>query len=349
MDRLPQIIRSMPRDCFEKDDQKAWSYVIRDFALALVIGGLILLASSIFLKLILAVLLGCVLTGIFVIGHDAGHRSFSDDKRINDIVGHICCSLTLWPYHVWRLSHDHHHKWTHHARNDIAWKPLTLEEFRKLSQGQKIRYYLSRSIFFFWASMLFHYFMIDDAIKGRFFSKNDRAIIQKSLVITLGISLTYLYTAWALGGFSAVFFLFIIPQLVYQFWLSFFTLFHHTTPESHFMADNIWSPAQAQLGHSIHMRYPPIIDWLTHDISWHVPHHVCVSIPHYKLRAAHRSLKKTYPQLVQEHTMSINYIWKVISQCHLINQADADKGEWIKISLRDHIIEVDESTINDAI
>jgi omega-6 fatty acid desaturase (delta-12 desaturase) len=347
MDRLPQIIRSIPRHCFEKDDNKARAFLVRDLALLFIIGTLILLAGSAFLKLLLSIVSGCVLTGIFVIGHDAGHRSFSDNKSVNDLVGHLCCSLTLWPYHVWRLSHDHHHKWTHHAENDVAWKPLTADEFRKLSQGKKIGYFLSRSVFFFWASMLFQYFMVDDAIKGRFFSPNDRDMIRRSLIITAAVAVAYAGLTLKVGGWSGFLYLFLIPQLVYQFWLSFFTLFHHTTPDSRFMSEESWDPARAQLAHSIHMKYPPIVDWLTHDIAWHVPHHVCVSIPHYRLREAHVSLRTNYPDIVTENRMSLGYIWRVISRCHLIDQSKADPVEWVGINIRDHIIESDPDAAGD--
>jgi omega-6 fatty acid desaturase (delta-12 desaturase) len=337
MDRLPQIIRAIPKHCFEKTDLKALSYLARDFALIAFLGAIILSLDSLFLKSVLSLILGCVLTGVFVIGHDAGHRSFSANKNLNETVGHICCSLTLWPYHVWRLSHDHHHKWTHHSINDLAWKPLTVSEFQALSTGKKIGYYFSRYFLFFWASMLFQFFMTEDAIKGRFFSSADLKMVRRSIVITALIGLSYSLGTFYLGGWHGFLFLFLIPQLVYQFWLSFFTLFHHTTDESTLMSPNSWDPAQAQLGHSIHVKYPDIIDWLTHDISWHVPHHVCASIPHYKLREAHQSLKQRYPEHVNERVMTLPYVWRIISQCHLIDQAENDPIKWEKIKLSDYL------------
>jgi len=338
MDRLPQIIKAIPKECFEKTDIKSLSYVVRNFVLFVFFAAIILSVGSVFLKLSVSVLLGFVLTGIFVIGHDAGHRSFSAKKHLNETIGHICCSLTLWPYHVWRLSHDHHHKWTHHSQNDLAWKPMTVSEFRKLSPIKKIGYYLSRYFLFFWASILFQFFMTEDAIKGRFFNISDLKQVRRSIVITAIIGISYISVTFYLGGWSGFVFLFLVPQLVYQFWLSFFTLFHHTTDESTLMSPKSWDPATAQLGHSIHVKYPDFIDWFTHDISWHVPHHVCVSIPHYNLRTAHESLKQRYPEYVKERVMSLSYAWKVISQCHMIDQAEDDPIMWKKINLADYLI-----------
>jgi len=344
MDRLPQIIRAIPKHCFEKTDSKSLSFLARDVVLIVFLSAIILSLDSIFLKTVVSIILGCVLTGIFVIGHDAGHRSFSTNKTLNETVGHLCCSLTLWPYHVWRLSHDHHHKWTHHSINDLAWKPLTVSEFQDLSSAKKIGYYFSRYFLFFWASMLFQFFMTEDAIKGRFFDKSDLKIVRRSIIVTAIIATFYASITVYLGGWSGFLFLFLIPQLIYQFWLSFFTLFHHTTDESTLMSPETWDPAQAQLGHSIHVKYPDIIDWLTHDISWHVPHHVCTSIPHYNLRAAHESLKQRYPEHVNERVMSLPYVWRVVSQCHLIDQAESEPITWKKIRLSDYLFKTASQT-----
>ena len=114
------------------------------------------------------------------------------------------------------------------------------------------------------------------------------------------------------------------------------------------MSPSSWDPAQAQLGHSIHVKYPNIIDWLTHDISWHVPHHVCASIPHYNLRAAHESLKQRYPEHVKERVMSVPYVWKIVSQCHLIDQAESDPIKWQKIKLADYLRPVEQAQAPEA-
>ena len=39
------------------------------------------------------------------------------------------------------------------------------------------------------------------------------------------------------------------------------------------------------------------IEFLTHDISVHVPHHVSSKIPWYNLRLAHNSLKKNWGEV----------------------------------------------------
>lgn len=327
LDSLPKIIRKIPRDCLEQSPARAWLTLARDAALTAALVTLIVRADSWAVAPVLSVLLGCVLTGLFVIGHDAGHRSFSRSTRVNDAVGTLTMAPLLWPFHVWRLSHDHHHRWTHHAAKEIAWKPLTLAEYDALPPWKRRIYMLTRTHLFFLASTLFQYFYVEDAAKGRFFDPKDHALLKRSIRITIATGLGYVGVVSALWGAYGFVWLFLVPQLVFHFWLSTFTLFHHTSVDNALMPEGEWTAEKAQLACSVHVKYPRLVDWLTHDIAWHVPHHVCVGIPHYRLRAAHRALKAAYPDVVVERSLSPALLKEVLGQCHLI--ASAEQSAWL--------------------
>ena len=49
---------------------------------------------------------------LFVIGHDCGHRSFSKDKLLEDIVGTLAFMPLIYPFEPWRIKHNHHHAHT---------------------------------------------------------------------------------------------------------------------------------------------------------------------------------------------------------------------------------------------
>lgn len=329
LDSLSKIIRKIPKRCFEKDATRAFGYLARDLALAVVLGYGILAADSWLVAPLLSLLLGCVLTGLFVIGHDAGHGSFSNSAKVNRIVGHLTSIPVLWPYDVWRLSHDHHHRWTHHAEKEIAWRPLTLGEYGALAPWKRAVYRISRTSGFFLASALFQYFYILDARNGVFFAPEDARKLRFSMRLAAVFGLAYFAaSAWA-GGLYGIVFLFLLPQLVYQFWLSTFTLLHHTSPENQLMAEGEWSPERAQLTMSVQIHFPAWVDWLTHDISWHVPHHVSVGIPHYRLREAHRALRYAYPDFVQEHRLTWDYVKAIIDECHLMSSFRPGGQEWV--------------------
>ncbi|KAF7302105.1 FA-desaturase domain-containing protein [Mycena indigotica] len=64
-------------------------------------------------------------TGIWVIGHEAGHQAYSESKLINNTIGWILHSALGVPYHSWRITHAKHHASTGHMTQDQVWVPKT--------------------------------------------------------------------------------------------------------------------------------------------------------------------------------------------------------------------------------
>lgn len=72
---------------------------------------------------------------LFVVGHDCGHQSFSNNKTLNDFVGHLCHSAILVPYHGWRISHRTHHGNHGHVENDESWHPVAKSTYENMVSG----------------------------------------------------------------------------------------------------------------------------------------------------------------------------------------------------------------------
>ena len=53
-----------------------------------------------------------LLLQFFVVGHDCGHRSFSKNKLLEDIVGTLAFAPLIYPFEPWRIKHNHHHAHT---------------------------------------------------------------------------------------------------------------------------------------------------------------------------------------------------------------------------------------------
>nr|GAT58469.1 predicted protein [Mycena chlorophos] len=64
-------------------------------------------------------------TGIWVIGHEAGHQAYSESKLINNTVGWILHSALGVPYYSWRYTHAKHHASTGHMTQDQVFVPKT--------------------------------------------------------------------------------------------------------------------------------------------------------------------------------------------------------------------------------
>ena len=62
----------------------------------------------------------------------SGHQSFSNNKALNDLVGHIAHSSIMVPYHGWRISHRTHHANHGHVENDESWHPVAKHLYEKM-------------------------------------------------------------------------------------------------------------------------------------------------------------------------------------------------------------------------
>ncbi len=58
---------------------------------------------------------------LFVVGHDAGHRSFSKNKLVEDIVGTLMFMPLIYPFEPWRIKHNHHHAHTNKCALACQW------------------------------------------------------------------------------------------------------------------------------------------------------------------------------------------------------------------------------------
>lgn len=72
---------------------------------------------------------GSVMTGVWVLAHECGHQSFSESEFANNLVGTICHSLLLVPYHSWRITHGRHHNNTGSCENDEVFAPATRSDW----------------------------------------------------------------------------------------------------------------------------------------------------------------------------------------------------------------------------
>jgi len=117
------------------------------------------------------------------------------------------------------------------------------------------------------------------------------AILGGYISVNIALQLGSLFKYW------------IVPFLIFQFWLSTFTYFHHRLPPGYspqnptpvgWKKEKDWSKLYGGLFATVHVDYPSWIEFLVLDINWHLPHHVSSRIPWYRLRKCTYTLLKTY-------------------------------------------------------
>lgn len=317
--RLKDIIKTLPRECFQKDMKKAWTSLIVNVAMV-GLGYWSIQAAPWFLLPFAWIFTGTALTGFFVIAHDCGHRSFAQRKWVNDLIGHIFMAPLIYPFHCWRILHNQHHNHTNKMDVDNAWQPWRTEVYDQLDPITKIAYETTRGRLWWLASVL-HWALVHFNLSN--YNKRDYGKVKLSIAVVVGFAAivfpTLLFTVGVWGFVK----FWLLPWLVYHFWMSTFTLVHHTLPDIQFREPEEWDAAQAQLFGTVHCDYPRWIEFLCHDINVHIPHHLSTAIPSYNLRLAHQSLVKNWGTKLRHRQFSWGLMKEITDRCHLYHPEHA--------------------------
>lgn len=311
--RLKDILKTLPRECFEKKPRQAWLAVAINIVMVGV-GYWALAVSPWFLLPLCWIFTGTALTGSFVIGHDCGHRSFSNRRWVNDLVGHFFFLPLIYPFHSWRILHDHHHKHTNKIEEDNAWHPWRPEVYAGLG-GPMQWFYRQLRGRFWWLASIAHWATLH--FNWTQFQGKQREQVKFSALLVIGCAMIAFPLLIATTGITGFVKFWLMPWLVYHFWMSTFTLVHHTDPEIPFTENHNWKEAIAQLSGTVHCDYPRWVEFLCYDINVHIPHHLSTGIPWYNLRMAHRSLQENWGAYLKETKFSWSLMKKITDQCHL--------------------------------
>ncbi|XP_024390435.1 omega-6 fatty acid desaturase, chloroplastic [Physcomitrium patens] len=324
---LKKVIDSFPSEVFEINDLKAWKTIaisVASYSL-----GLFMIAKAPWYLLPLAwAWTGTAITGFFVIGHDCAHKSFSKNKLVEDIIGTIAFLPLIYPYEPWRFKHDKHHAKTNMLVEDTAWHPVMKEQFQNFSPATKTLMELGMGPLRPWASighwLLWHF----DLSKYRESEKPRVKISLAAVFAFMAIGWPAIIYTTGIAGWLKFW---LMPWLGYHFWMSTFTMVHHTAPHIPFKNKEDWNSAAAQLGGTVHCDYPKWVEVLCHDISVHIPHHISQKIPSYNLRLAHESLVENWGK----HLNIAKFNWRlmkvIMTECHYYdpekNYTSFDNGE----------------------
>jgi omega-6 fatty acid desaturase (delta-12 desaturase) len=310
---LKQVIQTIPKVYFQKDAFKAWRSVAIS-VIAVALGYAAIALSPWFLLPLAWFFTGTALTGFFVIGHDCGHRSFSNRRWLNNWLGHLMFLPLIYPFHSWRLLHDVHHRHTNNLDQDNAWTPWTAAEYEEASGFMKAVYRGMRGGFW-WLASVAHWVVLHFNLQN--FEPRDRPRVFRSILLVSIFALVFFPSVWLLAGPWGIVKYWLMPWLGYHFWMSTFTLVHHTVPEISFHHQSDWHETESQLAGTLHCDYPRWVELLCHDINVHVPHHISVGIPSYNLRPAYGALQKEWGPLIKQTRFSWGLMKQIISDCHL--------------------------------
>ncbi len=313
--KLKDIIKTLPRECFVQDRRKAWTTAIIS-VLMVSLGYLSLIFSPWFLLPVAWLFTGTALTGFFVIGHDCGHRSFAKRHWVNDVVGHLFMMPLIYPFHSWRIKHNYHHAHTNKLDEDNAWHPIRPEVFEGWDKVKQSAFQVFITKRLWWVGSVGHWAVVH--FDWRNFKPKEQSSVKLSVAVVALFAAIAFPSLIATSGIWGFVKFWLIPWLVYHFWMSTFTIVHHTASDVPFLEASKWNAGIAQLFGSIHCDYPRWVEFLCHDINVHVPHHISTAIPSYNLRMAYRSIQENWgTYLHDECRFSWSLMKQITDQCQL--------------------------------
>ena len=107
----------------------------------------------------------CLLNGfaiglLYLIGHEAAHRSFAPGTVLNDWLARVAFIFPAHSRSVWAEAHNvTHHRYTNVLKKDGVWEPMTLEDYRKAGPVRRAYERFERSAFggltfYYWGILL---------------------------------------------------------------------------------------------------------------------------------------------------------------------------------------------------
>ncbi|KAK4198061.1 fatty acid desaturase-domain-containing protein [Triangularia verruculosa] len=356
-----QTIRdAIPAHCFEPTVLHSMAYVVRDLTMAGVLGWAAFtyipqISDSIVRGLAWALygyLQGLVLTGVWILAHEAGHGAFSKHQNFNDVVGWVLHSALMVPYFSWKFSHHRHHRFTGHMEKDMAFVPATKEDRQKRRLADL---YLDRELFedvpvVQLVKLLLHQlagwqmYLMFNATAGPASKQREGGWLRVShfeptsavfrpseaiyvLITDIGLAIVAycLYLASTVVGWKTVFLMYGQAYFWVHHWLVAITYLHHTHPDvPHFDAEN-WTFVKGALA-TVDRDFGFVGRHLFHGIiDTHVVHHLFPRIPFYKAEEATEAIKPVVGDLYrQEKGSFLGSLWKTFTTCKYV---EADPNE----------------------
>jgi omega-6 fatty acid desaturase (delta-12 desaturase) len=283
-------------------------------------------------------------TGLWVLGHEAGHGAFSPSKTINDIVGFVVHSALLVPYFSWKFSHAQHHAATHDLDRDQVFVPHAATDKKDVEENSALAEALDESplgsligILLMWTVGWPGYLLFNfsgqsyNGTRANHFEPQSPIFkdSQRSMVVLsdLGLVAMGLFLArWVkVAGWWSMVAHYLIPYLGVNFWLVTLTFLHHSDTRLPFYRGSDWNFVKGALA-TVDRDYGTLLNFLHHHIGdTHVAHHLFSTMPHYHALEATAALKaKLGPYYVAKKGNPLTDLYPTWRNCRIVQKVDHD-------------------------
>ncbi|KAI1779642.1 delta-12 fatty acid desaturas-like protein [Hypoxylon cercidicola] len=360
---IKTIRDQIPAHCFKPSTFRSIAFVLHDLGFYFVfLAGTLCIrryadswTSFILCYVIFPYLAGICLTGLWILGHEAGHGAFSSNSTVANSIGFVIHSALMSPYFAWRSSHARHHQHMNNLSTDLNYVPPVRKEhmirFGTCTGGNDwsdmmedapivifLRILLQHVIGWPWY-LLSHITAGPNSSprKSRGWWDNSHFLPNSSLfrkdefwyilVSDVGIlsMCAVLYTVGQSFGSAAMVWTYVLPWMWVNHWIVMITYLHHTSPSLPKYTPESWTYLRGAL--ATVDRDPGFFlkHMFHHIIDTHVVHHLFPRIPHYHAQEATEAIKPLLGAYYHVDRTSLwRALWIAFTECQWV-EPDSDK------------------------
>lgn len=344
-----EVKDAIPAHCFKRNLFTSLSHLLSDLSLIAIFGvcatyikqvssgpGAVLPSWSPFLLWPLYwYAQGSVMTGVWVLAHECGHQSFSESEIANNIVGTICHSALLVPYHSWAITHRRHHSNTGSCENDEVFAPSTRADWanellRETTFAQAWGIIVMLTVGWMPGYLIFN---ATGPAKYRgknanhfsptaeFFSKDEYWLVVQSIAAFF-VALALLALSIHTFGFGTVACFYLIPLMVTNYHLVLITYLQHTDVYMPHFRGKEWSWFRGALC-TVDRSFGPLLDHTLHHITdTHVCHHLFSKMPFYHAQEATKHIKRVLGSYyLSDNTPVGRALWRSFKACQFVEDS----------------------------
>jgi omega-6 fatty acid desaturase (delta-12 desaturase) len=341
---LGPVIEAFPEECYDNPTGRGLAYFARDAAIYGLTVAALLSTDQLWLVLPLWVLAGLGISALFIVAHDAAHGSLFKSDRLNYVIGQLGMLPSLHIFEMWCFGHNRiHHGHTTRGEMNYVWHPITLAQYRALSPLHKLVHRFKWSCLgggFYYLWDIWWKKMVRFTPPERMAPqvRRDRWVVGIfAALFTLALLGTGFAQYGTLGGALWTWFkVFAMPFLLWNYSIGITVYVHHIAQDIPWHTRREWNKFKGQMLGTTILHVPRWLNVFYHNIFLHVPHHVDMRIPFYRLPAAVEALRKHYGHVVRERVLHPLDYWQTTRTCKLF---DFERGVWCDYRGRQFAVE----------
>jgi len=331
---LAEAVKAIPSHCRSTSTSRGLLLFARDVALLAAAVGLLIATDNPIALVVGWALAGLLTASLFVIGHDAAHGALFESRRLNLVIGQLAMLPSLHPCETWAYGHNRvHHTFTACRDFDFVWHPTTSAEFRQMSPLHQLLHRIEWSVYgtgLYYARVIWWGKIMRGQAPARLagtFRRERLGILVYFLLLTA----TLLAVGWtAYGSVAGALWMwtkvFLVPWMLWNAIIGWTVYLHHIHPQLPWHSRGQWRKFRAQVDGTTTLRLPRWAEFFSHNIFFHVAHHVDPRIPFYHLPEATRALQARYGARVREVRYRYRDWVEVTRRCKLY---DFEAVRWL--------------------